>query len=378
MNVSGQISNDLLENVDPAPLFEPFQLGAVNLRNRFVMAPMTRNRSPKGIPDAAVRDYYARRSPHIGLIITEATYIDHPLAGYRENVPRLFGDAALEGWRAVAHEVHAAGAKIIAQLWHAGASATRDVAVGSPQLTPSGHGLDGVLHPLNRIATPADLDEVGDAFVRAARAAQDCGMDGVELHGAHGYFLDNFLYGPTNRRDDQYGKTLSDRSRFSSDIVKAIRAEVGQDFLISYRFSQWKNGYYDVKNANSPEELAALLCPIVDAGLDALHPSTRRYWLPEFEGSPLPLAGWIKKITAKPVITVGSVGVSSPFLARTEESISGLSLRPLLDAFLAGEFDLVAVGRALLSDPEWPTKLASGSVDTIRSYAKSHESDPLY
>ncbi len=363
----------LTADADLAPLFTPYSLSGVELANRFVMAPMTRQFSPGGIPGEDVAAYYARRAAHVGLIITEGTYVDHASAGSSDRVPRFYGRDALAGWRAVAEAVHAAGGRIMPQLWHLGATRTpgtppqSDAAV----LSPSGVRADGEV--VGEPATVADLDAVVASFARAAHDAQLAGFDGVELHGAHGYLLDQFLWSRTNRRGDDHGGSPANRARLGAEVVAAVRAEVGPDFPVVFRFSQWKGGQYDARVADNPVELDQILAPLVDAGVSALHVSTRRYWLPAFEDSSLTLAGWTKKLTGLPVVAIGSVGVAQAFRGENEELASTLSLAPLVELFDRGEFDLVALGRALLSEPAWPTKLRDGRLDEIRGYDKADE-----
>jgi 2,4-dienoyl-CoA reductase-like NADH-dependent reductase (Old Yellow Enzyme family) len=367
----------LLDGVDPAPLFSPFAVGDLELPNRFVMAPMTRAHSPAGVPGEDVAAYYARRAAHLGLIVTEGTYVDHPSAGSSDRVPRFYGEASLAGWKRVVDSVHAAGGRIIPQLWHLGVTRSEGAAPhpDAPVLSPSGLRADSTKK--GQAASVHDIDEIIASFVRAANDAQRLGFDGVELHGAHGYLLDQFAWSVTNRRDDTYGGSISNRAQLSAEIVSAIRSEVGPRFLIAYRFSQWKGGQYDARIAESPDELEQFLQPIAEAGVSLLHASTRRYWLPEFEGSSRTLAGWTKRLTGLPVIALGSVGVAGAFLGGAHEIQDSLSIAPLLDLFERGEFDLVALGRAVLSDPEWTEKLRTGRLDEIRPYAKEHE-ESLY
>ncbi len=142
--------------------------------------------------------------------------------------------------------------------------------------SPSGIALDGTR--LGREFTGSDLDALREAWVAAAVNARDVGFDGIELHGAHGYLLDQFLWDRTNVRSDGYGGSLEARTRFPVEVVAAIREAVGDDFAIVYRFSQWKSNHYDSRIAQTPDELAAVLTPLVAAGVDVLHPSTRRHW----------------------------------------------------------------------------------------------------
>jgi 2,4-dienoyl-CoA reductase-like NADH-dependent reductase (Old Yellow Enzyme family) len=217
--------------------------------------------------------------------------------------------------------------------------------------------------------TRADIDDVIGAFAAGAAAAEARGFDGVEIHGAHGYLVDQFLWSHTNRRTDAYGGDLASRVRFAAEIVAACREAVSPHFPISFRTSQWKMGHYRARLAETPEELEAVLTPLAEAGADVFHCSTRRYWLPEFEGSDLNLAGWAKKLTGRPTITVGSVGLDNEFFAAFQGADGGVTdIEALLERLERDEFDLVAVGRALLGDPEWAAKVLSGRDGELRPF----------
>ncbi|MFH8990670.1 NADH:flavin oxidoreductase [Streptomyces sp. NPDC017940] len=354
-----------------AVLSRPFTLGGLTVPNRIVMAPMTRNFSPDGVPGADVAAYYARRAAaQVGLIITEGTYVGHESAGESDRVPRFHGAEQLAGWAKVVDAVHAAGGKIMPQLWHIGMVRRAGLPpfADAPAVGPSGLRLDGT-EGTGKAMTRADLDAVIGAFAEAAAAAERIGFDGVELHGAHGYLLDQFLWAGTNRRTDAYGGDLVARTRFAAEIVAAVRAAVAPDFPVVLRYSQWKADAYDARIADTPAELDALLSPLAAAGVDAFHASTRRYWLPEFDGSELNLAGWTKKLTGKPVITVGSVGLDGDFMRAFQgEGAPVKGIDNLLDRLERDEFDLVAVGRALLADPRWAAKVLGGAFDELSSY----------
>ncbi|MDI9932947.1 NADH:flavin oxidoreductase [Rhodococcus sp. IEGM 1354] len=367
-------------HLSTAGLFEPFEVKSLKLRNRFAMAPMTRAFSPDGIPGPDVAEYYRKRAAGgTGLIITEGTYIPDPAAGPHTRVPRIYGDASLEGWKGVVDAVHAEGSAIIPQLWHLGVERGTEPRL-FPDVTtvsPSGIALDG--SSVGRAFTDADLDELTSHWVQAAVNAKNTGFDGLELHGAHGYLLDEFLWATTNLRDDEFGGSLGARTRFPAQVVAAIRAAVGEDFAIVYRFSQWKSNHFDARLAENPAELDRVLSPLVDAGVDVLHASTRRHWdpaFPELDGvdGKLGLAGWTRKLTGVPTITVGSVGLDSVFTsAWSEDAASGVTgLDALAGQFHDGEFDLVAVGRALLSDPEWVNKVGDGRVDERIEFTRDH------
>ncbi|MBO0655718.1 NADH:flavin oxidoreductase [Streptomyces triculaminicus] len=354
-------------------LGRPLSLGDLTLDNRVAMAPMTRAFSPGGVPGEDVAAYYERRAEGgVGLIITEGTYVARDAAAAYDRVPHFHGEEALAGWARVAERVHRAGGRIMPQLWHTGAARTDGIApLGVPADTPSGVGLDG--RPHGREMTQADIDDVVGAFARAAADAERAGFDGVELHGAHGYLIDSFLWHGTNRRGDAYGGDEESRARFATEIVTAVRAAVSPGFPIVFRLSQWKSGHYDARIAETPQELERLISPLAAAGVDAFHASTRRYWLPEFEDGDLNLAGWTKKLTGKPSITVGSVGLDTEFTGGRNgpEHIGTTGIEPLLDRLERDEFDVVAVGRALVSDPDWAAKALAGRLEEAVPYRKS-------
>jgi 2,4-dienoyl-CoA reductase-like NADH-dependent reductase (Old Yellow Enzyme family) len=351
-------------------LFTPFEHSSLHLANRFVMAPMTRTRSPAGVLTDEVVAYYRRRAEHgVGLIITEGTTVNHNVATYHPDVPCFHGELALAAWARVVEAVHAAGGRIIPQLWHCG-TARRPGTLPYPD-EPS-VGPSGLIAPNKKRAremTEADIQAVIEAFARAARSAKELGFDGLELHGAHGYLIDQFFWSGTNQRTDAWGGDLPARTRFAAEIVRAVRREVGPDFAIVLRYSQWKQQDYEARLAQTPEELAAFLEPLVDAGVSMFHASTRRFWLPEFAGSDLNLAGWTKKLTGKPVITVGSVGLDGDFVfAFRGAGAEARGLDELVQRFERGEFDLVAVGRALLQDPQWVEKVRLGRLEQIDAF----------
>ena len=352
-------------------LSRPVALGGLTVPNRVVMAPMTRKFSPGGVPGADVAAYYARRAAAgVGLIVTEGTYVGHESAGQSDAIPRFHGAEQLAGWAKVAEAVHAAGGTIVPQLWHIGMvrKAGDPPFADAPAVGPSGIRLDGT-EGTGRAMTQHDLDGVVAAFAEAAADAERIGFDGIELHGAHGYLIDQFLWSGTNRRTDAYGGDPVARTRFGAEIVAAVRRAVSPGFPVIFRFSQWKSDNYDARLAATPAELDALLTPLAEAGVDAFHASTRRYWVPEFDGSDLNLAGWTKKLTGKPVITVGSVGLDGDFIRGRQGGIAPVKgIDDLLDRLEQGEFDLVAVGRALLQDPEWAAKVLDGRLGELAPY----------
>lgn len=344
-------------------LFKPFAHKSLNLANRIVMAPMTRSRSPGGIATPDVAAYYARRAAaDVGFIITEGTGVARPASLNDPNIPRFHGEAELAAWGKVAEAVHAEGGVIAPQLWHVGAVRSRDPNWSPPGPYDSPSGLSSPGHRFGEPMTDAEVADAIGAFAAAAREARRLGFDAVELHGAHGYLIDQFFWEGTNERSDTFGgPSIGERARFAAEIVRAVRAATTPDFPIIVRLSQWKQQDFTARLAHTPAEMEAWLTPLVDGGADIIHCSQRRFWEPEFEGSDLNFAGWAKKLTGVPTITVGSVGLTGDFInAYGGESSKPASLDDLVRRLERGEFDLVAVGRALLQDPNWAVKVHQG------------------
>ena len=354
------------------PLFRPFALKSLKLKNRVVMAPMTRSFSPGHVPGENVAGYYARRAAgDVGLIISEGVGVERPASLNDQNVPRFHGAEALAGWKGVIDRVHGAGGVMAPQLWHVGVVRNRATEWKAPGPIDSPSGLSSPGKVVTEPMTPEAIADAIAAFAGAAADARRLGFDCVEIHGAHGYLIDQFFWTGTNARDDKYGGgTIGERARFGAEIVAAIRNAVGPDFVIIQRLSQWKQQDFTVKNATNPKELEAWLTPLADAGVDIFHCSQRRFWEPEFEGSDLNAAGWAKKVTGKASITVGSVGLTGEFVAAMGgEASKPASLDNLLERLDRDEFDLVAVGRALLVDPEWAVKVREGRDSELLDYS---------
>ena len=355
---------------DTSALFRPWSLGSLELDNRIVMAPMTRSKSPDGIPGQPVVDYYRRRAENaVGLIITEGTTIDRPGASFDPAIPNFHNSDSLAGWKQVVDAVHAAGGKIAPQLWHVGLA--RRPGTG-PHPKAASDSPSGILPGGKQIGEPMSAEDIADtidAFGKAAKSAAEIGFDAIELHGAHGYLLDQFFWEGMNQRDDRFGGGLVERTTIVQEIIKAVRDNTPADLPLILRVSQWKQQDYNARLAQTPDELAEFLGPLSDAGVDIFHCSTRRFWIPEFEGSDLNLAGWTKKLIGKPTITVGSVGLNSDFLGSfMGENSEMSSLDGLIERLENDEFDLVAVGRALINDPEWASKVRDGRFDELTDF----------
>jgi N-ethylmaleimide reductase len=224
----------------PTPtLFDPVQAGSLKLANRIVMAPLTRNRAPGAVPTPLMAEYYTQRAS-AGLLITEATAISQQGQGYSD-VPGLYGTDQLDGWKHITQAVHQAGGKIVVQLWHVGRVSHVDLQPGGGQpVAPSAitaktktvlikDGVPGFVETSAPRALRADeLPGIVHTYAAAARnAVETCGFDGVEIHGANGYLLDQFLKSGSNHRDDDYGGSMENRARLMLEVVRAITSAIG-------------------------------------------------------------------------------------------------------------------------------------------------------
>lgn len=356
--------------VDVSPFFRPIRINELELPNRIVMSPMTRTRSPDGVPTEEVAAYYRRRAEAgVGMLITEGTVIDRPRSRNNPNIPSVYG-VGLEGWRSVVDDVHRVGGRIWSQLWHVGALPDPRAPADWAGEFEGPSGLGGPDQDLGHAMTDSDVADTIDAFGRAAADAHRTGFDGIELHAAHGYLIDQFFWASTNRRTDRWGgDSLLERSRFAVEIVRAARAAIPAGMPLGIRISQFKIQDYDARLVSTPAEFAEWIEPLADAGIDVFHCSQREFNEPAFSDSTLNLAGWAKRITGKPSITVGAVGVEPSFYdPATGNDVP--NLRDLADRMSRDEFDLVAVGRALLSDPLFVTKLREGRFDEMTPFSR--------
>jgi 2,4-dienoyl-CoA reductase-like NADH-dependent reductase (Old Yellow Enzyme family) len=271
-------------------------------------------------------------------------------------------------WQAVVTAVRSEGAAFLLQLWHPGAM--RRVAAGHPlaahaALSPSGLIQSG--RPHGRAMTLEELEELKQAYVLASLRAQELGTDGVEVHSAHGYLLDQFLWAETNVRQDRYGgTTLAERARYPAEIVQAIRAAVGESFVISYRFSQFKEVDYGAVVASDPEDLRGMLQLLRESGVDLFNVSSRRFLKAEWPGSGCPdlsIAEWTRRLIDAPVMTCGSVGLNVEMFANLfdDQEPSELSverdLALLADRVSRGTLDLVGVGRMHIANNDFVNKV---------------------
>jgi 2,4-dienoyl-CoA reductase-like NADH-dependent reductase (Old Yellow Enzyme family) len=363
-------------------LFSPQRVGSLVLRNRFVMPGMQRGFMNDGAPTPKMVEYLRRcAAGGVGLIISESTSPDHPSAYWQPMMGRL-EPATLAAWQPVVDAVHGEGARFLLQLWHPGAM--RKVAEGHPLAAFPAWSPSGLIQggrPHGHAMTGEDLQELKRAYVRAAQQAQGLGADGIEVHSAHGYLLDQFLWAETNRRVDEYGgHSLAERARYSAQIVEGIRAATGPDFVISYRFSQFKEVDYGATVAAGPEDLGAMLQLLRASGVDLFNVSSRRFHKAEWPESAHPdftIAEWVKSMTDAVVMTCGSVGLDVEMFANLfdDEEPSQLTLERdlkfLAERIRRGSLDLVGVGRMHIANNDFVRKVRDGRYRDLELFNKT-------
>jgi 2,4-dienoyl-CoA reductase-like NADH-dependent reductase (Old Yellow Enzyme family)/thioredoxin reductase len=338
-------------------LMQPFRLKNLALRNRIVMAPMlSRLCDPDGIVSSKLIDYYAERAKGgAGLIIVEYCYIDEKES--KANLGQLgaYSDQLLAGLGDLAEAIQEWGAKAILQICHGGRSTSAKY-MGRQPIAPS--AMPSNTGEMAREMTPGEIEAAMESFAEAARRAKTAGFDGVELHGTHGYLMAQFLSPYSNRRTDSYGK---DRGLFALQTLERVRAKVGSDYPVGYRMS----GEEFIEGGITLEEARAFARRMEEKGIDYLHVSGgitevgERFVIPMYfpQGSLVRLAEGIKRAVKVPVIAVGAI--HDPLLA--EETLKDKRA------------DLIAMGRALIADPELPGKIQSGRLEDIRACLRCNE-----
>lgn len=262
-------------------VMQPVRFSSVELPNRFALAPMTRTSAePDGTPNALMADHYERYAKGgFGLIITEGTYTDDKASQGYANQPGIINDEQIAGWKAIVDRVHAAGSRIFVQLMHAGAQfqANRytDLPQGPSAVIPKGAPLgfygDQTEWKTPMAMTEPDINAAIDGFARSAANAKAAGFDGIEIHGANGYLLNQFLSTHFNKRDDRYGGSLDNRLRLVTEVVNAVRKAVGEDFPVGIRLSQGTVTDPDYQLPEGEAGFRKIVEAVRDAGADFVH-----------------------------------------------------------------------------------------------------------
>ena len=339
------------------PLFTPLTLGAIALDHRVVMAPLTRMRArqPGGVPHALNALYYEQRASTGGLIVTEATDISEQAHGY-PGVPGIYSAAQVAGWRLVTDAVHARGGRIVLQIWHTGRVSHPTMQPGgATPVAPSAVVPEGQQH-MDANGAPAALvvpralaiDEIAGIvadFAAAVRNAREAGFDGVEIHGANGYLIDQFLQDSSNRRSDAYGGTVANRARFLLEVVDAAAAAWAPE-RIGVRLSPWgrHNGMGDSDPATLYAHVGAELARRGLAYLHVVEPRADQTSDVNAIDPDAPDAGaLLKRAFGGPVISAGG------YVGETARA-----------ALREGRADAIAFGRLFIANPDLPRRLAEG------------------
>lgn len=332
-----------------ASLFEPITLGAIEAPNRIIMAPLTRGRAGPGfVPNELAREYYRQRAS-AGLIISEATGISQEGLGW-PNAPGLWTDAQVEGWKPVTEAVHEAGGRIVAQLWHMGRVVHSVFNDGKPPVSASATQAPGKAHtPVGRleyeVARPLELSEIPRViadYAKAAENAKRAGFDGVQLHGANGYLIDQFLRNGSNLRDDDYGGPVENRIRLLREVTEALIAVWGAD-RVGVRLSP--NGDTQGVDDSAPEKLF----PVAAAALDKLGIAFLELREPGPDGT----FGRTDVPKQSPSIRAAFKG---PLILNSDYTVALAE-----EAIASGAADAIAFGRPFIGNPDLVERIRTGA-----------------
>jgi 2,4-dienoyl-CoA reductase-like NADH-dependent reductase (Old Yellow Enzyme family) len=345
-----------LPAVHSPSMLDATSLAGLPLRNRVAVAPMTRvSATADGRPTPRMVEYYrAFADGGFGLVITEGTYTDKAFSQGYLHQPGLTDDAQVEGWRHVVDAVHGSGGTVVAQLMHAGALSQgnpyRSYTVGPSAIRPKGGQMPfyrgiGPFH-VPREMTLDEIDEAVAGFVNAARRAASAGFDGVEIHAANGYLLDQFLSEGINLRPDVYGGDLKARITLTLRAIAEVRQAIGPDFPIGVRISQAKVNDFEHRWSGGETDAEFIFRAVAEAGASYVHTTEFEAWRPAFAPGGPSFAALAKIYSCLPVIANGS-----------------LHEMPRADQMIArGHADLVSLGRGALTHDDFPTRLGSGQL----------------
>ncbi|MCL1141788.1 alkene reductase [Shewanella gaetbuli] len=325
-------------------LFQPYPLNtSLTLNNKLLMAPLTRCMADDNlVPTQQIVDYYARRA-EAGLIISEATIIRPDGQGY-PNTPGLFSAEQIAGWKKVTSAVHENGGKIFAQLWHTGRVAHPHFFGGGDVLSASAVAVEGTVPRMRELeyqtpkaATKEDIDSLVHDYAQAAANAIEAGFDGVEIHGANGYLIDQFLHHDSNRREDEYGQTPENMSRFALEVLDAVVASIGAD-RTAIRLSP--GAYFNMAGDKRDRDVFDYLLPeIAKRDIAFVHAGIFDDSM-EFDYLDGTVSSYLRKVYPKTLVGVGSY---------TAESGA--------QAIESNKFDLLAIGRPFIANPDYVAKV---------------------
>lgn len=334
-------------------LFTPQSLGKIQLRHRLVVAPMTRVSADSNgsVTECMHRYYRAFGDGGFGAIISEGVYTDQAFSQSYNFQPGITDDAQIHSWKELIKYVHETGVKFIVQLMHAGALSqynrfskeTRRPSAVTPKGTQMTFYRGEGGHPTPTEMTLSEIEAAKQGFVDAAKRAQSAGADGVEILGANGYILDQFLTDYTNQCSDQYGENVTNRIRLTSEVVAAVRAAVGNDFTVGVRISQGKVNDFEHRWAGKDEDAKVIFKTLKESGADYIHTTEFIADAPAFEARPS-LAQLASDFSGLPVIANGTLG---------EPEKAGNMIE-------SGQSAFVTLGKAALAASDWPLRVERG------------------
>ncbi|WP_435334346.1 tRNA-dihydrouridine synthase [Haloarchaeobius sp. TZWWS8] len=335
-------------------LFDEFAFDGVSLDNRVGLAPMTRaSATEDGRATERMTRYYAKFARGgFGFLVTEGTYVDQRHSQGYLNQPGLATDEQVDAWEQVTEAVHDEGSPILAQLMHAGALSQgnphADETVAPSAVQPVGeqselYGGEGEF-ATPRELTVDELDEIRDSFVESAKNAHDAGFDGVELHAANGYLLNEFIARDANQRDDEYGGSTENRVRYPAEVVDSVREELPDEFVVGVRVSQTKTNDGEYEWKDGADDAAVVFSALADAGADFVHVTDPDITAPAFGEDGQTFAEFAVEHAETTVVANGGLGDPDDAAAVVE----------------ATGADLVTVGKSALSNPDWPQQVEAG------------------
>lgn len=337
-------------DADSLKLFQPGRIGDIEIANRVVMAPLTRCRADEAagdIPGSALNVEYYRQRSNAGLIISEGTQVSPLGKGYMAT-PGIYSEAQVEGWKPITQAVHAAGSKIVAQIWHVGRITHPDLTGGAQPVAPSAIAPQVVAYTRNgKVEAPVPhaltIDEIAEVvaqFRRAAANAIRAGFDGVEIHGANGYLVDQFLRDGANQRTDAYGGSIENRCRFALEVVDAVVAEIGAG-RVGIRLSPVTPAN-DLSDSHPQALFGHLVEQLDQRGIAFLH------FVEGATGGPRDLPGF------------DYAGARQAFKG-TYIANNGYDRQMAIDAVESGRADAVAFGRQYIANPDLVQRLKQGA-----------------
>ncbi|GAA0610286.1 MULTISPECIES: NADH:flavin oxidoreductase [Virgibacillus] len=357
-------------------LFSDFNIGNTNIKNRFIVSPMTRvSAEEDGLANNRMKEYYERFAKGgFGTIITEGIYFDESHSQGYDNQPGLANDKHVQAWKPIVDAVHNHNTLFIAQLMHAGGQSQGNAYVNETiapsEIPPKGEQLEfyggSGPFPTPESMTKQNIDDVKRAFVNGALHAKEAGFDGIELHGANGYLLDQFLTDYLNHREDQYGGSLGNRLRLMLEVINDVRQAVGEDYIVGIRISQIKVSDSKHKWQEGESSAETIFSKLGETSLDYIHVTDGNGTAPAFGEGTKTLAKAAKDYGKLPVIANGKLG--DPETAN--------------NALHQNEADFVSLGTSALANPDLPNRVKKDKVlkafdfkSTLLpiAYVKDHE-----